>query len=356
MASPKRILIVKLADLGDLLLAEPALRSLHLAFPDARIDLLTTPRASELAGLIAPWANVIAIQRDELLSGQLTAAWHSLKQGASLATQGYDLAVLLHHLTTSRGAMRQRLLALISRADRVVGLDNGRGRFLTDTIIDPGFGIKHEAELLLEVAIKAGGAPVEPIPRLEPLPSPVDLETDYAVIAPTAGGFSRAREWSSGRFATVARALIARHDLTPVIVGTVEASTVARKILGAAPAAINLVGKTSVPALIGLSSHASLIVSNDSFPAHLSAALDRPSVTIFGPSNRVSWAPAGSVLDSRWDMSPSRRVTVSADIPCSPCLYTGYRLGRPSGCPTRTCLDLIDVDRVLRAIEHVLGE
>lgn len=354
MASPQRILIIKLADLGDLLLTEPALRSLRAGHPEAQIDILTSEPAAHLARIIAPWASIITLPQGNRSHAETMTAL--VKTGAKLATTRYDLAIFLHHLTTERGAKRQRMLASTIRATKSIGLDNGRGKHLTERVPDPGFGIRHETELFVDVALAAGGRPVDPIPRIAPTGERSPIQQPYAVIAPTTGPYAPVREWSPERFGEAAQWIQASLGFQPVIIGTASANRTADDIQAIAPTSLDLTGQTSLSELINIISHANLVVSNDSLPAHLASALDCPSITIFGPSNITSWRPPRAQLFNPGDMSPTRHLIVSAVLPCSPCLYTGYRLGRRVGCPARTCLEMVSVEHVKRAIERVVGE
>jgi hypothetical protein len=81
-------------------------------------------------------------------------------------------------------------------------------------------------------------------------------------------------------------------------------------------------------------------------------------VSIFGPSNDAAWRPYRTVDEAALAQplaAPVRGIVVREDLPCMPCLYTGYRLGRREGCPARTCLHRVTVERVYRAIHQVMG-
>jgi heptosyltransferase-2 len=275
---------------------------------------------------------------------------------ACLRAARYDRVVLFHHLTTTRGTMRFRALAAATRSPIVVGLDNGRGRFLTKRVIDRGFGMRHEAEYMLAVAVASGGAIVDARPRLEApsgLASPAALPDEFVALAPVSGPYSRAREWPIERFVKLA-SRIASVRRSIVVVGGDDATEAGRAIReGVGDASVvDLSGRTSIAQLALVLSRASLMIGNDSFPAHLAAAVGTPTLTIFGPSNLRAWAPYGSSQGC----DPARRaIVVSANLPCSPCLYTGYELGRREGCPQRTCLTTIGVDEVYGAAMELLG-
>src|SRR5437660_481832 len=155
------ILVVKLAGIGDLLLATPALRALRESYPQARIDLLVTP---DSAGLLNGW-NIIdhIIVLDKYLFDyphqtiihpakllQLAFLWNTLHAGR------YDAVLLLHHLTLPFGRLKHQALMRATGAKWRAGLDNGRGWFLNVRVTDHGFGAMHEAEYNMAVAEAVG--------------------------------------------------------------------------------------------------------------------------------------------------------------------------------------------------------
>lgn len=358
----RRILVVKLADLGDLLVCEPAIRSLRSAFPRATIDLLTPPSSSSLVPLIGHGLRVVEFPKHLFDHPSALIRPDRLLAATRLATRlrraRYDTVVLLHHLTTPAGAMKFRLLTRAVGAREVVGLDNGRGTFLTRRVQDLGFGASHEAAYMLTVAQAAGGRTVKPAPQIDRtlLQPAAALPPDYAVIYPATGPYSPARTWEAGRYGQIA-AMLATRGITPVVVGARDAADAAKVIEHAESSTVSLVEQTTLPELASVVDGARLVVGGDSFVGHLAAALGRPAITIFGPSNRDAWRPWGSIdLDAVACRSDARRgVVVYHDLPCQPCLYTGFRLGRPAGCPTRTCLALTTVEDVVRAIDASIG-
>src|SRR5262249_33201221 len=140
---PERILVVKLATLGDLLTITPALRALRTTFPQAHIGVLTTPGSGPALRGLDTFDEVITF--DKFAFDRPSDALRSLPGAARLARDlrsgAWDTLVLLHHLTTAFGIAKYAALALGSGAKRRIGLDNGRGRFfLTEAAEDRGFG------------------------------------------------------------------------------------------------------------------------------------------------------------------------------------------------------------------------
>lgn len=360
--TPSRILAIKLADLGDLLLCEPAFRSLRTAFPDASIDVLTTPSSVGLLPLIGHNLNPVLFPKQLFDSVRGLARPTSTREALRLARRirgaRYDRVVIFHHLTTAFGARKFHALVRATGCTGIVGLDNGRGTFLTSRVADLGFGAMHEAAYMLAVAITAGGAnvaytPVIMVPECDDIAD--ELPEAYAAIFPAAGPFSRAREWFPERFAETARRLADR-GITPVVVGGLDAREAAEAILQTEQATIDLTGRTSLTQLAHVLHRAQMAIGGDTFIGHLAAAVGTPVVSIFGPSNADAWRPAGSVDAGTAEATPNTSVIVRSALPCQPCVYTGFRLGRPEGCPDRTCLRRMTVRDVDRAISGVLGE
>ena len=126
------ILVIKMAGIGDLLLATPALRALRETYPHAIIDLLVTPAS---AGLLDGWDvinRVIVLDKylfdypQQLLTRphnllRLKPLWHNLRDGQ------YNAVLLLHHLTLPFGRLKHQVLLRATGAQWRVGLDNGHG-------------------------------------------------------------------------------------------------------------------------------------------------------------------------------------------------------------------------------------
>src|SRR6266516_1587196 len=151
LAPDAHILVVKLATIGDLLLATPSLRALRETYPKARIDLLVTPAS---AGLLDDWAvidHVIVLDKylfdypQQLLKNprnllRLRPLWHNLRDGK------YDAVLLLHHLTLFFGRLKHQILMRTTGAKWRIGLDNGHGWFLNVRVKEDGFGAMDAAE------------------------------------------------------------------------------------------------------------------------------------------------------------------------------------------------------------------
>src|SRR6202049_1223490 len=154
MREANRILVVRLASLGDLLITTPALRALRTSFPDAQIGVLTTPGSAPALRGLDTYDEVIPFDKSASTRPRdaLKSLPDALRLGAALRAGNWQTLVLLHHLTTPFGIAKYAALSLGSGAQRRVGLDNGRGTwFLTDSAEDRGFGWRHEVDYCLDV-------------------------------------------------------------------------------------------------------------------------------------------------------------------------------------------------------------
>jgi lipopolysaccharide heptosyltransferase II len=366
------ILVIKLAGIGDLLLATPALKALRVAYPQAQIDLLVTP---ESAGLLNDWSiinNVIVL--DKYLFDnpkQLIQNPHALKPLADLwqklhANQ-YDAALLLHHLTLRFGRLKHQLLMRATGAKWRVGLDNGHGWFLNIHIQDDGFGAKHEAEYNMAIA-EAVGAHINDKQLTLPLSENErqqarrlvfqdkpehTIQRPIIAMHPGSGGYSTARRWAPERFAQLADTLYQDTGGQLLLMGGPEERDLHLHILQMMQSQMpvrSLAGQGSIKVAGAVLELVDLFVGNDAGLMHLAIAAGAPTVAIFGLSNQKAWGPYTS------DQNNKRAIIVSLDLPCMPCFYREHSLGTPEGCATRNCLAFLQVDPVATAARHMVSK
>ena len=367
-----RILVVKLAGIGDLLLATPALQALRDAYPQVTIDLLVTPAS---AGLLDGW-NVVndilvldkylfdsprQILKNPKLLSQLTPLFQELRH------KNYDAVVLMHHLTLPFGRLKYEALTFATGAKWRVGLDNGHGWFLNAKVKDAGFGVLHEAEYNLALVELLGSA-IRNRKTYVPLSDEERrmawrlvyentsvVETAQPIIAmhPGSGGFSTARRWAPERFAQLADTLYSSVGGQVLLVGGLEEAQLHQDIMGMMQSTMpvrSFAGKGNIKVTTAVLELADLFIGNDAGLMHLAVAVNTPTVAIFGLSNHKAWGPYTGTPDSK------RATVVRLDLPCMPCFYSGHLLGTPEGCSVRDCLGLLGVDPVAIAARRMLRE
>ncbi|MBV9689274.1 MAG: glycosyltransferase family 9 protein [Ktedonobacteraceae bacterium] len=366
------ILVVKLAGIGDLLLATPALRALRETYPQARIDLLVTP---DSAGLLNGWDaldNITVLDKylfdypQQMLTRphnllRLWPIWRTLRAGH------YDAILLMHHLTLPFGRLKYQLLAYATGAKWRVGLDNGHGWFLNVRVKDEGFGARHETEYNMAIA-QAIGSTIRNTNLTVPLTDEERhqarqvtygdaeagrVERPIIAMHPGSGGYSTARRWAPERFAQLADTLF--HDVGGqlLLLGGPEEAKLHQQVIRDMHSAMpvrSLAGKGSIKVAAAVLELVDLFVGNDSALMHLAAAVGAPTVAIFGLTNFKAWGPYTG------DAEGQLATVVHLDLPCMPCFYRGHQLGTPEGCATRDCLALLGVDPVAVAARRMLRE
>lgn len=360
---PRRILAVKLADLGDALMITPALRALKATYPAARLDVLTTNGGPALEGL--PYVDQILFfdkysydtPREALQPENLGQA---LKFFGQLSQVGYDAVIFFHHFSLAFGALKFAGLGLATLAPVRVGLDNGfsRGWFLTHKLHDLGFGAISETDYWLELVELLGAKlPEGDAGEPEIFVSDAARATAQArlngwpavlALAPGGGGYSLSRRWLPIRFAQVADYFVQKHHMAVVILGSADEVALAEEIrtmMQQPDAATILAGETSVPEVVALLEGCALFVGNDGGLAHLAAVAHTPGAVVFGPTNARAWKPFYENL---------RVVQAPTVLPCRPCLYRNNGLGTRYGCAPRPCLTNIAAQQVIEAAEAVL--
>lgn len=372
LAPDAHILIVKLATIGDLLLATPALRALRESYPQAQIDLLVTPSS---AGVLDNW-NVIdhVIVLDKYLFDYpkqfLTRPTNLLKLRPllrQLRAGHYDAVILMHHLTLFFGRRKHQALMLATGAKYLVGLDNGHGWFLNVRVPDQGFGAMHEAEYCLALARAVGGAtderwPIMPLSEEERRQArqlvfgdenPDEVARPIIAMHPGSGGYSTARRWAPERFAQLADTLYHEVGGQLLLVGGPEETDLHAQIMGMLQSGVparSLAGKGKIQVTAAALELVDLFIGNDAGPMHLASAVGAPTVAIFGLSNSDAWGPYTGNHPTR------KAIVVKQNLPCMPCFYCGHSLGTPEGCATRDCLTTLGVDPVATAVRRLLRE
>lgn len=351
---PHTILVLLFGDLGDTLLTVPALRAVRRHFPQSTLLVLAKASPGQYVRALGLADDVIEIEKHAVdrmrdLANPRTAA-RLLRLTQRLRRECIDDLLIFQHLTTRWGVLKYALVSLAAGAPVRAGLDNGRGWFLSHRILDRGFGAIHESEYWLQVAALIGA---EGEAVLEVAIS--DADQDYAevllhgagaesrpmlAIHPGVGWYGPGRQWGPSRFAEAAELLMQAVPMKCILVGTERdreaAAVVAARLEGKV---CNLIGRTTTGQLAAVLQRCDLLLSNDGGVAHLAAAVQTRTLTIFGPSNDAAWRPLGGEV-------------ISADIPCRPCLYRDFEIGLRDGCATRECLTLVTPAAVAeRALE-----
>ncbi len=355
---PRRILVIRLDLIGDLVLSLTLVRALKRRYPEAEIDLLALPSSAPIASADPDLAAIIPYdpnvwRRPKALVN--VRYWQdALRLLRRLRGSKYDLAISV--FGTWAG-----LLALLSGAPRRVGFgEESYPGFMTDSVKGrhwkPG-DHQHEVDYCLELARAAGAHTTEEdrIPRLfvesharetvEALLEQEGLQAAKPLIAchvSSHNGLSK--RWPLPYWARLLDRLITEDGAGIVLTGApndlpfIEAVTERMK-----EKPIVLAGKTSLPQLAALFERCDLMISGDSGPMHIAAAVGCPLIAIHGPTDPAMSGP----------VSPKARI-LRSPIWCSPC----YHARGPADCRfyTTQCMKDITPDQVLHAAHEKLRE
>ncbi len=348
-APPRRILVLRLERIGDLLMTFGALADLRARVPHAEIDLCVASWNEPLAHAMAVADRIDVLDPPWLARDQPGASWARLRDHARAWRRNrYDLAINLEP------DIRSNLLLWWSGAVRRVGyFTGGGGPLLTDpAAYNPALHTHDNARRLIALAAPASADALPTRPRLR-VPDAA-RERASGLLAPAAGavcvgihasGGRPVKQWHPGRFAEVATALGREYGATIVLTGAPADAAIVRQVEAGIPAGVrvlNLCGQGDVLGLAAVLERLAVFVTGDTGPMHLAAAVDTPVVALFGPSVPARYAPLTSA---------SRVVRV--DLPCSPCNRIRLPPDRCRG-HVPDCLDGIGVDAVLAAARELL--
>jgi ADP-heptose:LPS heptosyltransferase len=367
-ADIRRLLVLRLERIGDLLMSLPALHALRARAPHAELDLVVGSWNRPLAGAIPGVTGIETMDAPWLARGAGGTRWPDLvRQARGWRARHYDLAINLE------GDIRSNALMSLAGARWQAGFGMAGGGPLLDCVVpfDPtshtavnGWRLVQAAlddTVTLEYPQGQGRSAAAALPRAAiDVPRASQAAADSCLAAGLASrmregrrliglqvGAGRAvKEWPAARLAAVGARLAADERAVIVLTGGRDDRASAESLRAALPPetpCVDLVGRLDVLALAGAFKRLDLLITPDTGPMHLAAVLDVPLVAVFGPSSPERWGP----------LSGRCRI-VRVDLPCSPCNRIRTPPARCVG-HTPDCLDAVGTDAVLRAARDLLA-
>ncbi|MBU0676907.1 MAG: glycosyltransferase family 9 protein [Verrucomicrobia bacterium] len=366
-AVPKKILIIKLTEMGSTVLALPALRELREEWPDAEWFFLVFrgSRAILDALEITSPENIIEIDDRSMRAG-ISSAWRSM---LTLRREKPCIAIdfdFFSRLTAVFSFVVCRGLRVGYQPFHAPGRE--RGRLLTHRVVYSP--VQHTSSTFLaltrSVTHKSDGEPYYRGALTDAdftLPEFTPSETDLAevknmlmsadmmigkrilLISPDASKLLPLRRWPRKRYVETIHRLLAEDDsLWIILIGGEDEQEEADAICAKAANSrlINLAGKTTFQQFLGLCSMASLLLCNDGGPAHFAGLVALRTVVLFGPESPDLYRP----------LSDRARILYKS-LPCSPCVHAFN--AKRSACHRAVCLEQITVDEVVAAVREELG-
>ena len=344
----KKILVIQLGDIGDVVWMIPALWAVKKAYPQVQLMILTRHPNAEILLDDPRIAGVFQIRTERRIRDSLRA---SLKLLYSLRRERFDLVIDLR--ADDRGAITSFLTGAPLRVALFYPGLSWRNRLFTH-LVDPlpakdrvfgaaeqslriirGLGIKEETSIPRIIVSTEAEKKVRRIIAAEN----ITAKNGWVSINP----FSRwpYKEWGIEKWRQLASFLWQKYSMPTVIIGSGEERERAAKLFQGTPSLVyNLAGLTSLSEIAALLKMSRLHIGVDSAAPHIAAAVGTPTVTIYGPSDWRDWAPPGE-----------KNKAVFSDMNCSPCYKKGC-----DGKGRSLCLENMDVEKVQNVVEELISK
>lgn len=316
----KRVLVITLSNIGDIVLTTPVVEALLSEFPDAKLDVMAGPGGIEI------FEKNTRLSRAILYDKKASSA-EKFKLFLRLRKRRYDLVVDL----------RNTVLPLVLGA-----------RYITSPLRRAGKNAMHKTDehlsRLRDLGIDvSGGRMCIPVPpedekHAEELIASLDGKP-FIVISP--GAKSHVKRWPLKNFAALAGMIQKNLKTKVVLIGDVNDRIVIKRILfNMKSAPLNLAEKTNIRELAHIIKKSRLLITNDSAPLHIAGAVGARILAFFGPTDDRQYGPAAG----------SASKVLRKDMECSPCKV-------PQCINTENkyeCLKSISAEDAFRAVKELV--
>jgi heptosyltransferase-1 len=331
-------LIVRLGSLGDVVHAIPFAAALRKEFPHARIDWMVDPRYIDLLELVSVVDRRIPMDpRWFLRAAERRRMLGTLRE---LRRMQYDAVFDL------QGLLKSAMLARAVRGRRVIGFPGSHlrepvARLLYTSAPDPGTAthvIYKNLALLTALGVQDRHVrfPLT-VPASATIDSVVHRFAPHGFVLINPGAAWPNKRWPAACFGAVAASIRETYGLRSLVLWGPGEKPLAHDVADASAGAAEVAPPTGIPDLAGIARAARLMISGDTGPMHVAAAVGTPLVTLFGPTRPDRNGP--------WALYD---IAISRVDRCS-CVYERRcRLGAP-------CINEISVDDVLAAVERRLS-
>ncbi|MFA5089651.1 MAG: lipopolysaccharide heptosyltransferase II [Candidatus Omnitrophota bacterium] len=359
-SAPRRILIINPFGIGDVLFTTPVVKAIKESWPDAFIGYWSNLRVASILENNPRIAKVFALSRGDLKKIYHEDRPRGIRQFFQLLKdirkERFDIC--LDFSLDHRYSLISKILGIKRRA----GFNyKKRGRFLTDKVDISSYQNRHVVEYYLSLLnfIGIGTRGV----RLELFVSKEDAEgaasfleglrisrKDYLIgIAPGAGASwgedASLKHWPAIKFAQLADNLINEFKAKVLLLGGKDDVQTANIMLSAMNnKVVNLVGETTLNELAAIIDRLDMLVANDGGPLHMAVALDKRTLSFYGPVSPQVYGP--------YPPDAARHTVLYKGLACSPC-YNNFRL---SPCQDdKGCLEEITIGEGLNAASRIIS-
>jgi lipopolysaccharide heptosyltransferase II len=320
-----RILVVKLSSLGDLFHALPAVHNLKIGL-GAEIDWVTQREYVDLVGCFDDVRRVIPFDRRGPSRKPLTFI-------RTLREERYDMVLDM------QGLLKSGLITRFARAGRRIGPSFQRecAWLFYHAVAGKRDKERHAVEENFDVVRFLGLDPISPEFPVTFPPAEIEGNGPHVAVIPSSRWVTK--DWTPAGFAAAARHLHEERGATIYLMGGLgdaERCADIERMMGGG--AVNLAGETSLVEMGSYLAAMDLLIANDSGPVHMAAAVDTPSLVLFGPTHPERTGPYGA----------DHRIVQSGPLDCRPCFMRDCPPGH------HRCMSDISADQVTKVALEML--
>lgn len=332
-AHKKRILVIKIGAVGDVILVIPSLRAIRNNFPDAYISVIVGSNSRHVLKKCPYIDDVIFYDRKDHEKGIKGL----LKMGAIVRRKAFEVSLDFQNNRASH------IIAWLGGIPRRFGYGNKKFGFLINNrlkYLKIGVGpVEEQFRILKRAGINTIGASK----RLETWPSKEDfsyvdsflknewVRTNQVLVGINIGSSWKTKRWPLKCFSRLSDMLAAK-DIRVIITGSEEEQRLADDFVKMTRSkVINVAGKTTVTELAALIKRCKVFVTGDSAPMHIASSMGTNFIALFGPTD-----------PRRHYEATDKGLVIKKKVTCGPC----YK----SDCKKVLCMDKISVDEVFKAV------
>ncbi len=357
MGENKKMLILELGGIGDVVMSLPAIEAVLAGYKDHRITVLTVSRTRPIIESLREkgFRGFKIISTDAIEEGSLTGWLRLIKE---LRRQRFGIVMDLSVIETYRAAVKRFLFLKTLNARESVGRDTeGRGCAFTKKTTDALTSSEHEVERKIKVAELLGLKSSQTAPKL--ITSRDEKEKAVAKLSGFTGGngflagvnpgaYRPSRMWPEERFREIIKWLIEDMSAHVILTGGRGEEAMVESMAAHFPDdKIRTIIDIPLMELAAVLEKMNIFITNDTGPMHMAAALNVPTVAIFGQTNLFRYHPY---------MDSSRYIALKGDYTL--CKYFSFKHPmeecRLYRCEDKSCINDITTDEVRKAVIQLL--
>ena len=342
----KKVMVIKPGAIGDILMTTPFLMALRKRFPKAKIHFYIGKWSAPILGG-NPNIDSIVIFDDRIIFEKRIGELYKLIK--RIRKERYDIGFILDR------SYLANLFVYFCNIPVRVGFDrNGEG--FPNTIKVPYNDSKHDIEFYLDlgkaVDVSAKGKKMDIFLKEREIKFARDFlnknglkKSDLIVGISPGGGKNPGqtvflKRWFKDRYIELCNKLIKDYKAKIIFFGGPDDANLIEEIQKSVKdKTFNSAGLANLMESAALMGFCKLFICNDSGPMHMAAAMDVPTISIFGPTDPVKLAPLGE-----------KHIMIRKKLDCMPC----YHDGRFPNCKHQRCMKLVKVEDVLKAVEKTI--